>query len=191
MTVQILDPAIWHPVPIAPMPLLEDMRNAVLLRSTTRMPKWKFRVEPDVVMQIQPRPDTRTKANRQGLPWFDCQAVIRDDVTGDMLKDPPPESWKMNFRVSITDPWQLKVCRYGCGTGCTSDAALIVRDRLVAVIPVAFKRLHPEMMLKPCCLACGKMLTDPVSMARWIGPECYGTSSAVIPYTFQLADPGR
>ena len=27
------------------------------------------------------------------------------------------------------------------------------------------------------CLICGKQLTDPVSMARFIGPECAGTSS--------------
>jgi len=43
-------------------------------------------------------------------------------------------------------------------------------------------------MLKPACLMCGKALTDPVSMARWIGPECAGTSSAVVPYTFILED---
>jgi uncharacterized protein YndB with AHSA1/START domain len=27
-------------------------------------------------------------------------------------------------------------------------------------------------MFQPACLLCGKALTDPVSMARWIGPEC-------------------
>ena len=165
MTVQILDPAIWHSVPIAPMPLLEDLGTPFSIRSTTRMPKWKFRVEPDVVMQIQPRPDTRTKANPQGLPWFDCQAVIRDDVTGAMSKDPPPESWKMNFRILITDPWLLKVCRYGCGTGCTSDAALVVRDRLVAVMSVAFKR-GALRLCSSLPSRCGRLLTHPESMAR-------------------------
>lgn len=186
MTNPIFD--IWVPVPIAPMPLLATLREAVITRSTARMPKWKFRVAADIVMQIQPRLDTVRKENPDGLPWLDCQAVIMDGVTGAMLKDPPPDSWKMNFRVMLSDPWRFKVCRYGCGTGCTADEALIVRDRLVALMSPAFERLHPEMMLKPACLMCGKMLTDPVSMARWIGPECAGTSSAVVPYTFQLAD---
>jgi hypothetical protein len=27
------------------------------------------------------------------------------------------------------------------------------------------------------CLICGKGLTDPASMARWIGPECAGSPS--------------
>jgi hypothetical protein len=188
MTEPHLDPAIWHPVPIAPMPLLVDLRNAVLIRSTTRMPKWKFRVEPDVVMQIQPRPNTKTKANPDCLPWFDCQAVIRDDVTGAMLKDPPPDSWKLQFNVTISDRWFFKVRSIGGYAGLRYDDALAVRERVIDLMPDAFARLHPEMMLKPSCLMCGKALTDPVSMARWIGPECAGTSSAVMPYTFILED---
>jgi hypothetical protein len=155
------------------------------------MPKWKFRVEPDIVMQLQPRPDTRTKANPGCLPWFDCQAVIREDVTGAMLKDPPRDSWKIHFKVTIRiDPmeWWFKVCGVGYRTGWQNDAPMIVRNRLVDLMPVAFTRLHPEMMLKPACLMCGKALTDPVSMARWIGPECAGTSSAVMPYIVILED---
>jgi hypothetical protein len=34
---------------------------------------------------------------------------------------------------------------------------------------------------------CGKQLTDPLSMARWIGPECYGSATSIVPYMVQLA----
>ena len=53
-----LDPAIWAPVPIAPMPMLAYLRVCILSRSAKRMPKWKFRVSPDIVTEVQPRPDS-------------------------------------------------------------------------------------------------------------------------------------
>jgi hypothetical protein len=37
--------------------------------------------------------------------------------------------------------------------------------------------IQAEQMFSAHCLICGKALTDPASMARWIGPECAGTSS--------------
>ena len=43
-----------------------------------------------------------------------------------------------------------------------------------------FTKLAPERMLKPACMICGKGLTDPAGMARWIGPECAMTSSISI-----------
>ena len=61
------------------------------------------------------------------------------------------------------------------------------RDRLIGAMPVAFDKLRPETMLKPACLFCGRLLTDPVSMARWIGPECAGTAAAITPFAVNLA----
>lgn len=201
---------IWRPVPIAPMPLLAALRDAVLVRSTTRMPKWKFRVADDIVIRVQPKPATITKTNRDGLPWFDCFSVIHGEANSTMLKDPPRDSWQVQFRLAIfpgwvgagddvedrvrsdahcvETAWRFKVTGMGFGGGLQNDACLTVRDRLRDILPIAFERLRPEMMLKPACLMCGKMLTDPVSMARWIGPECAGTSSSAIPYTVFLTE---
>src|ERR1700684_2244347 len=72
--------AIGNSIPTPPMPMLAALREAVLARSIKRIPEWKFCVASDIVMQIQPRPATRTKANRGGLPWFDCIAIVRDGV---------------------------------------------------------------------------------------------------------------
>jgi Family of unknown function (DUF6011) len=49
----------------------------------------------------------------------------------------------------------------------------------------------PEKMLCPNCLLCGKALTDPVSMARFIGPECAGTSSANLRSMVNLGETGQ
>jgi uncharacterized protein DUF6011 len=44
-----------------------------------------------------------------------------------------------------------------------------------------FNVVDVEVMLTTQCLVCGKALTDPASMARYIGPECAGTSSIHVP----------
>ena len=190
-----LDPAIWAPVPIAPLHMLSALRGAVLARATKRMPKWKFRVADDVVVQMQPRPATRTKVNRDGLPWFDCLAVVREGVAGAMLKDPPRDSWKIQFRLTIFPDrtkrndatWRFKTTGIGFGGGLQTDACLTVRNRLIGIIPLALEMLRPEMMVQHSCLFCGRPLTDPVSMARWIGPECAGTAAAITPFVVNLA----
>jgi hypothetical protein len=63
---------------------------------------------------------------------------------------------------------------------------LTVRDRLVDILPLTFEKLRPAMMLNSECLCCGKVLTDPISMAQWSGPECAGTATGVVPYMVLL-----
>jgi hypothetical protein len=36
------------------------------------------------------------------------------------------------------------------------------------------------------CICCDRALTDPISQARFIGPECYGSSSNDIPWLHDL-----
>ena len=43
-------------VVIPPIPALAELREAVLLRSEKRKPKWGSRVADDLVMEIQPQP---------------------------------------------------------------------------------------------------------------------------------------
>ena len=194
-----LDPSLWWPMPITPMPMLAALRDAVLMRSTKRMPKWKFRAADDVVLKIQPHPAIKTRANREGLPWFECLAVVRDQATGAMLKEPPRDSWKVKFKLTIRngdwiDPlrfpaaWNFKVDGIGFGGGLQTDACMSIRDRLIETLPTAFDKLRPEMMVQHACLFCGKRLTDPVSMARWIGPECAGTAAAITPFVVNLSE---
>jgi len=64
--------------------------------------------------------------------------------------------------------------------------AVRVRDRLVATFRDGkLDQITPAGMLSPNCMICGKGLTDPASMARMIGPECYGSGSLDIPWLYQ------
>ena len=186
-----LDCAIWTPVAIAPMPMLAYLRACVASRTTKRMPKWKFRVAADVVAHIQPRPGSFA-------PSFNCKAVVHDEAGADLFDGRRPlDSWMIEFILSVTrnegtdfsgdGQWFIKATRVGFRIGYPHNDIFTVRDRLIETMPVAFERLRPEMMLQPACLFCGKPLTDPVSMARWIGPDCAGTTAAITPFTINLA----
>jgi hypothetical protein len=62
---------------------------------------------------------------------------------------------------------------------------LTCRARLQAALtPERFSRLTADLMFSASCLCCGKALTDPASMARWIGPECAHNSSLIVPRVF-------
>jgi hypothetical protein len=182
----MLPSSIFETSAIEPMPLLASLRDAVLMRSEKRMPKWKFRVADDIVTQIQPKPAKRTRDNPCGQHWFDCHAVVNKQADRSMLETRRPFGWRVEYRLVIQTGWWFKVDGIGCPSGLNDTEARIVRQRLIDVLPIALIELRPSLMLKPACLCCGKQLTDPVSMARWIGPECAGTSSVIIPYTFSL-----
>jgi hypothetical protein len=61
------------------------------------------------------------------------------------------------------------------------------RSRAAAFEAGFFERLDPAKMFSGQCLCCGRPLTDPVSQARLIGPECAGDASANIGRIFELA----
>src|SRR3954454_20109111 len=51
-------------------------------------------------------------------------------------------------------------------------------NRIVAVLKGEFfTSLRPGALLGTACICCGRPLTDPISQARFIGPECYGSAS--------------
>jgi hypothetical protein len=43
-------------ITFVPLTFLRDLREECLAHSEKRMPKWKFRLAPDLVMQLQPKP---------------------------------------------------------------------------------------------------------------------------------------
>jgi hypothetical protein len=149
-----LDPAIWAPVPIAPMPMLAYLRVCVVSRSVKRMPKWKFRVSADIVTQFQPRPSSFAAL-------FCCKAIVHDEAGAELLTDKrrPLDSWMIAFKLFVslheqadfTDDGDLhlKPTRVGFRTGQPHSDIFTVRDRLIGTLPVAFDKLQPEMMLRP------------------------------------------
>lgn len=180
---------------IEPIPMLAALRDAVLSRSDKRMPKWQFRLADDIVTRIQPKTAKSVKANRNGKPWFDCLAIIHPDASAAMLqaKDPPKDAWKLGYRLTLfaADKWIFQPTRLGYDQTCLNDdrnrLAYAIRDRVVSTLPIALAHLNPGLMLQPSCLMCGKAMTDPVSMARWIGPDCAHTTSAAVPFMVILS----
>jgi hypothetical protein len=185
--------SVWIAEPIAPIPLLAELRDFVLVRSTTRLPKWRFRLADDLVVQMQPKPsgclftcralqgDNITSGSFQslsaarGLPFVDFTIL---DINAIRSGPAPARVLEILGISGDADGWALKPFR---------AAGHALRDRILHELRAGhFDALTPVMMLSPACLACGKALTDPVSIARWIGPECFGSSSLSVPQTLNL-----
>jgi hypothetical protein len=186
--------------PIPSISFLAELRQEVLKRSLKRMPKWKFRLAPDIVVQLQPKPTMLLSdaAMARGLKpkfhLFEGVAVMMESVTAEALKRLPQRPcspfWQIKFELFAGDPgadWTFQRTS-GCwqhGADITGVPTLV--QRIVTTLRNGFfTAAMPAQMLSYNCVICGKGLTDPASMARWIGPECAGTSTLHVP--FVIAD---
>jgi hypothetical protein len=181
---------------IPPIPFLAELREEVLKHSLKRMPKWKFRFAPDIVVQLQPKPavllsaDATTRGYKPKYQHFVGDAVMMEGATGEALKQLPrrpcPSWWHIKFEIYAREPdadwflhrtggrWQLVGGRAGVEQ---------LMERIVATLRGGYFTVSmPPQMLSHHCMICGKGLTDPASMARWIGPECAGTSTLQVPF---------
>lgn len=176
---------IWQSIEIKPAPALASLRDTVIERSEKRSPKWRFRLAHDLVVRIQP------KLTARDLHRFECLAVSCEGADGAVLAESARKKMAgqyimlgFDLTVATADaPWKMKAKSIRWGKPRPDEAGVFsVRDRLAAAFEAGqFNVLSPAMMLGNFCLYCGKALTDPVSQARMIGPECAGTSSVYIP----------
>jgi hypothetical protein len=100
--------------------------------------------------------------------------------------------WMTKFSISTGMepqlPWEL--CLFGARWkhDAGREGAETLQRRIMETFSGEFfNQLTVDAMLSPQCLICGKELTDPASMARFIGPECAGTSSLRVPWLFGAA----
>jgi hypothetical protein len=197
--VSAIDRSFWGHQTIAPIPTLAQLRDEVLLRSQKRSPKWKFRLVPDLVVQIQPKPcmlltdDMKARGGVQCVVSFDGRAYFGTDLTRDTFEDAPHIYFTIFSLADTPDVWQFRPTRTSVQhrDPVTRDPIALDPCALLAQLrahltPDTFAFLRPEMMLSPNCLLCGKGLTDPASMARFVGPECAGTSSLTVPSLLPL-----
>jgi hypothetical protein len=154
-------------VPMTPIASLRVLRNAVLERTTKRIPKWQFKLPSEMIVSLQPK--IRPSNGFQG------SAEMQDEYG----------RWWFTFHILIDeDGWWFKP-----SVLCSSDGLLArdlrlactIRDWVFEELHTEFQTLRPEMMLRPVCLACGRRLSDPISQSRWIGPECNLSASNTIP----------
>jgi hypothetical protein len=86
-----------------------------------------------------------------------------------------------------SDTWLFKATG---GLSCDPEIQprqFALRDRVRESLSLEhFSKFDPKKMFSSHCFCCGKGLTDPASMARFIGPECAQTGSLNIPGVLQL-----
>lgn len=181
---------------ISPVPFLANLREAVLERSTARMPKWRFRFAADLVAQIQPKtvPLQSKAASEQGYRQhtmrFECRVVLSEEANSAMLERTPNSAkpwWLRCFNIVDEQDGIWTIFRKSgmCKRDAANDGFDILSTRFRdALASNVFDGYIGDLMLAPQCLVCGKGLTDPASMARAVGPECAGTSSLLVPCLF-------
>jgi Family of unknown function (DUF6011) len=177
----------WLPVPIPPQQAIAELYSYVLARSEKRSPKWKFRLRPDLIIEIQPKCS-------KSVYLFECRALRLERAGLEHLVGKaealPPPYYKMKFvvRAQVSDQWVFQARSLSWSRGAPRPTALTLKGDLIeAFAKKSFDRLNPKLMLGYHCLCCGKTLTDPVSMARFIGPECWGNDSANLPFLTDLS----
>lgn len=182
-------------------------------------PKWKFRLAPELVMQIQPHLPGISKrggwAQRHELS-FEGLAYQAEGVDAKTFADP---QGGLHVRFVINKHWEFRCIGMGpfnrqaflsqhpesphlmtqeqlaeffqaarIASEAARDALFIpLRDRVVAAFERGFfGRLRPTDLLGDSCICCGRELTDPISQARFIGPECARSSSVDVPWLYDL-----
>jgi hypothetical protein len=178
---------VMQPTPLPPIPVLQQLSEWVIRQNEKRMPKWKFRLASDLAVQIHPQ------LTRKHALLFECKAIQADGVSAQAFTEPKTLEGRphlaLSFKLFCNESdaaWTFKVTSFGGGRRLSPDDVLPVRQRtLDALTPARFTKFTPDLMLHPGCMCCGKPLTDPVSMARWIGPECFGSASNDLPQLFK------
>jgi Family of unknown function (DUF6011) len=164
---------------LEPVPLLVYLRDVVLRNRHDRCPKWLFCLAPDLVLQLQPRPGER----RDDWCLFLGTAIQGNQIRKDHFASRKArhaaglEALEFGILPSARDTvdptpgqWLVRV------TAGDRDSAPALLARLIEGVR-QLELLDRNKMFSPACLNCGRALTDPASQARWIGPECAGTTS--------------
>jgi len=186
----------WTQIPMDCIPVLDTLRNTIIESRPPRppedgkkprspaMPKWHFKLPgygpplPGTIIHLQPK--------IKPFNGFEGTAEISMDEVG--------TSYLM-FRIIISDdgewffkPWSWRSPHENCcwKPQIYADQAIAMRARTLTEIETCFHTLNVGMMLSPSCLLCGRALSDPVSQARWVGPECWGSASAIMPFIMYL-----
>ena len=170
----------WTRSPMERIPFLVELRQLVLEQSNTRMPKWRLLYAPDLAIEIHPRPEFALM--QRGEPMFKWSAMH-----GGPGGERPDEGWISTPTLRPPGAVVLKGTIYLRDTAWwfnprrlwqrdeTSEALFTFRQRVFAALQgTQLGGASATSLLSPHCLICGRGLTDPVSEARMIGPECAG-----------------
>ena len=130
---------------ISPISFLAKLREEVLKRSLKRMPKWKFRLASDLVLQLQPKPTVMLSeaATARGfkpkLQHFEGTAVMTENVTSAVFKQLPrrpcPPWWQLKFDLfakALDADWMFKPAGGRWQGGADAAGLDAIKQRLMA-----------------------------------------------------------
>jgi hypothetical protein len=187
----------WKALPLEPIRPLAELRELVFQHNSKRCPKWTFRLTDQTGVQLQPRLIlTATRSGPQRLLEFKGLAhhVFRGSIEKGIFR----KSWTELVRTR--DPFWMRLTfvvwadegeptwRFQSTNAHTSRGwgnCFYLRDEVARLLALRLSCLDPTMLLSEHCLICNRALTDPVSRARCIGPECWGSSTIRIPWGIQ------
>jgi hypothetical protein len=179
---------------LLPVVFLLNLRQAVIEHSDHRMPKWKFRVAPELIVLLQP--SVRLVSAGTILELFKGEALQTSGplteqmfASAAVLNQSGLNFWRIKFALTApaqSDPRSADWTYAHRGGSWKAGAGRPGYDALKACVESLFlggffDTMDASKLLFPHCLICGKRLTDPASMARFIGPECAGTASLDVP----------
>ena len=179
-----MDRTFFRTEPIPPPGQFVAVRDWLLSLDRKRWPTWRLRLAADLVCEMKPL--TREEEElafriRAVRPAFRGRALCTEGAGIADLKQSPLSKpfWEVRFTVQrAAAQWQWKAGGTVRGPAAAEERFGEVRARaLEAFQRRRFHAMPLELLLQPACLACGKKLTDPVSMSRLIGPECAHTAS--------------
>ncbi len=170
-----------------------------------------LQLQPKPCLLITPLSDTALAAMRERFPDYRQRQPIEQfegrifraidgDVPATVFRDwtPPRDQRWLELRIVVhayedaPSVWELRDQggRYARAirTAYPHEKAATLQWLATAFTDGRFDQFTPELMLRPACLICGKALTDPASMARWIGPECAESASLTIRGLFHADD---
>jgi hypothetical protein len=161
---------IMAPVDIAPVPMLIRLRETVLSISELRCPKWHFRLDAGLVLKLQARPGQH--------PLFLGTIIQGEGITLAHFKSWTARRGESFLAASMSvydrpdrEQWEIYFTRWSHRSLQEPDALVDFKARAIEQL-TRLVELKASLQFSPACVCCGKPVTDPVSMARWIGPEC-------------------
>jgi Family of unknown function (DUF6011) len=196
---------------IPKIPLFADLREALLQHDDPkrRWPKWQFVIAPDLAIQVQPQAvamrfyavlfklrvlegtaitrehfKSNSAAREAGLVQVDYE--IRAPLQSEVLPEwrtrfhGDGREWQLVMTRGLARPWRESYADH--------EARIDAFQRRVqgALRPNEVGEIDVR-MLSYRCLICSKQLTDPISMARLIGPECADRHSIPTIRSIQVA----
>lgn len=168
----------WQPVPLTPVADLDKLRADLLALRPTRFPRWKLRYAPDLVVELQPLPGEA----RDRYRIFEGRAFLGDGIRAEHFSDANALTTDGILRLlfGIDVQWRFRPRSISRRKGAEE-----IRARLLAALAATGFKPAP---FSPACAICGRGLTDAASMARGIGPECWGTNSISVPWLLRRVE---